>query len=103
MRVATIAGAVEHDGRTGWCLAWAPSPPLLGTEPGIEVVAQGWRRLVTRCRRPSNLLLVAVVGPRELVDRVASRCSNLAPPGRAGAGGASSPTRLPSAAAASPP
>ncbi len=38
-------GAVEHDGRTGWCLTWAPSPPLLGTEPAIEVVAKAGERL----------------------------------------------------------
>ena len=40
VRIAAIGGAGEHDGRTGRCLAWAPSPPLLGTEPAVEVVAK---------------------------------------------------------------
>ena len=101
VRIAAIGGAGEHDGRTGRCLAWAPSPPLLGTEPAIEVVAKagdGCDEL------PQALNLLPVVdGQRTGGPGRLALLERRDPSRRAGAGGASSPIRSPSGAAASLP
>ena len=119
VRIAAIGGAGEHDGRTGRCLAWAPSPPLLGTEPAIlriEVVAKAgdgcdalpqalnllpvvdgprdWWTGPPRAARTSTLA-ARWRGRRLKSDQVALGCSRLAAvrPGRARPRGPTGPAR----------
>ena len=102
VRIAAI-GPSSTTARTGWRLAWPPSPPLLGTEPDIKVVAKAGDGCYA-LPQTLNLLQVVVDGPRGLGEPEPPRAvSNVDPSGAPARAGPSSPTRSPSGAAASPP